>query len=220
MHVSSTYKLILLASIFKTFIRSDDYVDEAFAKCEETKDLLFCAKYGFVKYIDELTYSADWTDHSFVSARSNVNGNQTDDDYKGYTKDDDSYIKFYKFLRRKLTIILSNHYLAIVPSNKNEFPRGRKLDFSKIDYAKGKQRSLESELEEVREIGIKLFSWGLVIFVLSTLYFIYKASVAILIGFSIINSVFLVAFAYIPIILSDIQGHCNRTPWFFSFFTG
>ncbi|XP_028132771.1 uncharacterized protein LOC114328185 [Diabrotica virgifera virgifera] len=138
MHVSSTYKLILLASIFKTFIRSDDYVDEAFAKCEETKDLLFCAKYGFVKYIDELTYSADWTDHSFVSARSNVNGNQTDDDYKGYTKDDDSYIKFYKFLRRKLTIILSNHYLAIVPSNKNEFPRGRKLDFSKIDYAKDK----------------------------------------------------------------------------------
>uniref|UniRef100_A0A6P7FHT7 Uncharacterized protein LOC114328185 isoform X2 n=1 Tax=Diabrotica virgifera virgifera TaxID=50390 RepID=A0A6P7FHT7_DIAVI len=174
MHVSSTYKLILLASIFKTFIRSDDYVDEAFAKCEETKDLLFCAKYGFVKYIDELTYSADWTDHSFVSARSNVNGNQTDDDYKGYTKDDDSYIKFYKFLRRKLTIILSNHYLAIVPSNKNEFPRGRKLDFSKIDYAKvfGEQLALKDKevLKKVKKIIF--FKLLKIKFTLSLIFFV------------------------------------------------
>ncbi|XP_057652258.1 uncharacterized protein LOC130891486 [Diorhabda carinulata] len=203
------YALIIFQLII--VLRADEYVNELSTKCQNTRDVYYCAKFGIVRSINDLTFDYDFGENSSATELKSYQHNNI----SSYDNNEENeYIKFYRFLRRKVDTILSNHYVALVPQDFNKFRNSRQFSFLDSDH----DTDMDTTLQDVQEVGIKIASWGLIIFILSVLYFIYKAAVTLLISISIINSLFLVGFAYIPIVLSDIQGHCDSRPWYFRIF--
>ncbi|CAH1154277.1 unnamed protein product [Phaedon cochleariae] len=191
--------VVIVFLFLMDIMMADDYLNESFQECVNTKDKYYCSKFQFLKFIKEFDYV--WNNSSVNLVNIPRSGNNTSASSTArYNPGDSEINKFLKFLMRKFFEFMDTHGLAfILPSR-----FGKSLGTNPIaDEERGNHTVPRGHKKKHQMYLIPILILAKILKVMILLGMVFSALFAV-------KKVLILGALILPVIVRNIKGACHK----------